>query len=75
MAGKGDLRRSMDELRRTVRKAAEQATAAGNGTNIRVARRENIQVAVNTDEANAVQEASATQDAPIVQGPARGDRA
>lgn len=74
MAGKGDLHRSMDELRRNLRKAAERAAAAGDRTNIRVARRENIQVAVTTGEPNSAQEASATQDAPIVQGPARADR-
>lgn len=77
MTDKSDPRRSMDEVRRAVQQAGEQAAAAGKGTNIRVARRENIQVAVNTGESNSVQEASATQDAPIVQivqGDARADR-
>lgn len=74
MTGMDELRRSMDELRRRVRKAARQAAAAETGTNVRVAQRENIKVAVNTGESNSVQEASAVQDAPIVQGAARADR-
>ena len=80
MAGADDIRRQMDQVKRTVKRAVDeartQARESGDrdgATNVNVARRSNIVVVTNSGEPGSVQSASAHQSAEITQRGGQSD--
>jgi len=64
-----DLKRGMKDVRDAVSRVVREATDGENrGDTINVARRTNIKVAKNVGHDSGTAHASATQQAPIVQG-------
>lgn len=70
MSGRDEIRRGLEQVKRGVRQAIEEArqqAAKTPGSRVNVARRHNVKIVTNVGHPGSVQEASAHQDAPIVQ--------
>lgn len=67
MARTGDLRGSLKELGRALSDATGRLADSAQGGNVRIAREENVEMAINVGASDAARTATARQTAPITQ--------